>query len=340
MLKIYTDQQFIKAENRRCIFPLLFDLCYTKNEYLLKQYELMDQMEEADIVIVPIDISEYYQKKQQKWLFDYIDKAIALQKKVWVYTAGDYGLSIDKRVYTFRLSGFDSKLDPNTFILPSFIDDPCSIIQKKNHPIVKKPLPKIGFVGHASNSWTKWIKEVLVFLLHNYKRFVKVLFTDFQPFYPSSVKRYKLLSLLQKNNQIDANFIFRNQYRAGVKTVEDKKKTTLDFLKNIEENPYTFCLRGSGNYSVRLYETLAMGRIPFVIDTDFRLPLDGIINWEQHCIIVSDKNICKGLIDFHQKISEEDFQKMQVNNRNLWLRFLNREAYFTNLSTLFKEKYK
>ena len=37
-------------------------------------------------------------------------------------------------------------------------------------------------------------------------------------------------------------------------------------------------------------------------------------------------------------INENDFKKMQVNNRNLWLQFLNREAYFTTLSTLFKEK--
>lgn len=338
MLKIYTDQQFIKAENRRCIFPLLFDLCYTQNEQLLKQYVLMDLMEEADVVIVPVDISEFFQKQHQNWLFDYIDKALALHKKVWVYTAGDYGLTLKKEVYTFRLSGFDSKLDVNTFVLPSFIEDPYINIQNQFQPIAKNPIPKIGFVGHASNSVSKWTKEALVFLLHNYKRFIKVLFTDFQPFYPSSVKRYKCLSLLQKNNQIEANFIFRNQYRAGVKTVEDKKKTTLDFFKNIEENPYTFCLRGAGNYSVRLYETLAMGRIPFVIDTDFRLPLNGSINWERHCVFATDKNVCQALIDFHQKISEEDFQKMQVNNRNLWLQFLNREAYFTTLSTLFKEK--
>jgi hypothetical protein len=87
MLKIYTDQQYIKEENRRCVFPLLFDLCYTKNEHLLEQYELMDQMVEADVVIVPIDISEYFQKKQQSWLNDYIDKAWDYIKKVWVYSA-------------------------------------------------------------------------------------------------------------------------------------------------------------------------------------------------------------------------------------------------------------
>lgn len=338
MLKIYTDQQFITPENRSCVFPLLFDLCYTNNQLLLGEYELVSHMKEAVVVIVPLDISEFFQKKQQKWLFDYIDKALALHKKVWVYTAGDYGLTLKKEVYTFRLSGFNSKFDSNTFILPSFIEDPYTRIQKEFKPIAKNPLAKIGFVGHARNSWAKWVKEVLVFLLHNYKRLTKVLFTDYQAFYPSSIKRYKYLSLLQKNNQIDTDFVFRNQYRAGVKTAEDKQKTTQDFFKNIAANPYTFCLRGAGNFSVRFYETLAMGRIPFVINTDFRLPLEGIVNWEDHCIIATDINICGALIAFHHKTTVGDFEKIQVKNRNLWLQFLNRESYFMTLSILFKEK--
>lgn len=338
MLKIYTDLHFITPEKRRCVFPLLFDLCYTKNEQLLSQYELVTHMEEAVVVIVPLDISEYFQKKQEQWLFEYIDQAIQLHKKVWVYTAGDYGLTLKKEVYTFRLSGFNSKFDANTFILPSFIEDPYAHLKNKFHPISKDAMPKIGFVGHANNSGAKWVKEVLVFLLHNYKRLTKVLFTDYQAFYPSSIKRYKYLSLLQKNDQIETDFVFRNQYRAGVKTEQDKQKTTEDFFKNIAVNPYTFCLRGAGNYSVRFYETLAMGRIPFVVATDFRLPLEGIVNWEAHCIIATDTNICEALIAFHQKTTAEDFEKMQVNNRNLWLQLLNRESYFTALSTLFNEK--
>ena len=338
MLKIFTDQQELSQDNRRCVFPLLFDLCYTKNMQLLSQYKLVDQMEEALVVIVPLDLHEYFRRKQQKKLFDYIDIALALGKKVWVYTAGDYGLSINRPVYTFRLSGFDSNMDKYSFVLPSFIEDPYNNLQDNFEPIRKPLIPKIGFVGHASNSVSKRIKELLVFFLHNYKRFTKKLFTDYQSFYPSSIKRYKLLDLLSKNDQIETEFIFRNKYRAGVKTLEEKQQTTEDFLKNIVSNPYIFCLRGAGNYSVRFYETLAMGRIPFVIDTDFRLPLDQQINWERHCIIVTEKNMSGALIDFHQKISAADFEKMQVNNRNLWLQSLNRESYFKEIATLFKEK--
>jgi hypothetical protein len=117
-------------------FPLLFDLCYTKNEHLLEQYELMDQMVEADVVIVPIDISEYFQKKQQVGSMTISTKLWDYIKKVWVYSAGDFGLSINKAVYTFR-SGFDSKMDANTFVIPSFIEDPYITIQKNFNLLLK-----------------------------------------------------------------------------------------------------------------------------------------------------------------------------------------------------------
>jgi hypothetical protein len=47
-----------------------------------------------------------------------------------IFCTGDFGLSINKAVYTFRLSGFDSKMDANTFVIPSFIEDPYITIQK------------------------------------------------------------------------------------------------------------------------------------------------------------------------------------------------------------------
>ena len=37
---------------------------------------------------------------------------------------------------------------------------------------------------------------------------------------------------------------------------------------------------------VRFYETLAIGRIPVLIDTDCVLPLNNEIDWYKHCIIV------------------------------------------------------
>lgn len=339
MLKIYTDKTFITPQFRKIIFPLLFDLCYIKTTSVLQSYQIVSSLEEADVVIVPVAIAYFFENNKSQWLYDFIDKGNNVHKPVWVYSGNDYGITLNADVYTFRLGGFHSKLNNKTFILPSFIIDPLCILKKEFVvPIPKKKLPSIGFVGHANSSMSKWTSEFSIFLYHNLKRIRKQVFEDYQSFYPSSIKRYHFLMALQKNNQIKTNFVFRKKYRAGVKSEAEKVKTTIDFFENIDNNPYIFCLRGAGNFSVRFYETLAMGRIPVVIDTDIRLPLDGIINWKNHCVIVKENDFVNQLIDFHLTINDNDFEQMQINNRNLWLDYLNRDTYFIQIYFIFKEE--
>ncbi|MWB94526.1 hypothetical protein GON26_09130 [Flavobacterium sp. GA093] len=308
------------------------------NDNLLNKYQIFSTVEECDIAIVPVDIGYFYTNKNQGKLDNFINKALALGKKVWVYSGGDYGKSLESSVHTFRMSGFDSKMNQQTFIMPSFIGDPYVKLSKNFHTIAKLEQPQIGFVGHASNSLSKKIKEISMYLNYNFKRWTKKTATDYYNFYPSSIKRFQLLAILKKNPDLKTNFIFRNKYRAGIKSLQQKNKTTIEFLENIEKNPYTFCLRGAGNFSVRFYETLAMGRIPFVIDTDFRLPLSDTINWKKHCVIAKEQEMVDTIIDFHQNISPEDFELMQINNQKLWKEYLEREAYFLKIHSVFKLK--
>jgi hypothetical protein len=338
MIKIYTDKTFITQDYRRIIFPLLFELCYVINENLLKKYVLVETAQEADVMVVPIDIAWFFKNNKEKWLNDFIDKGNRLNKKVWVYSAGDFGITLNKDVYTFRLGGFHSKLDAKTFIFPSFIMDPYLGLKKEFVPLNKSLYPTIGFVGHADGSFFKWCKEFFNFGVLNFKRITKKYFSDYQPFYPSSRKRYQFLSLLQENLEIKTNFIFRTKYRAGANNNENLRElTTKEFFENINTNAYTFCLRGAGNFSVRLYETLAMGRIPVLIDTDIRLPNENVISWKNHCVIVSENNFMEKLIDFHKNITDKEFKEMQINNRKLWVNQLNREGYFNEIYTAFKD---
>ncbi len=338
MLKLYTDTSFITETNRKIIFPLLFDLCYVFNTNLLKKYVLVNTLEESELVIVPVDIAFFYKNKQTSWLFDFIDEAQKAKKKVWVYSAGDFGLTLKKEVYTFRLGGFHSKLNDKTYILPSFISDPYSQMNATFKTLPKATLPKVGFVGHANGSFLKKNSELILFFNTLLKQVFKQLPIDFHPFFPSVNKRYKMLSLLEKNKRIETDFVYRKAYRAGVKNEEEKRKTTQEFFDNIYNSPYTFCVRGVGNFSVRLYETLAMGRIPILIDTDVRLPLENHIDWEKHSIIANEDNFMDKLIDFHENVSPTAFEMMQIKNRNLWLDTLNRESYFEKIHTVFKEK--
>lgn len=337
MLRIFTDRELVSKQNRKIIFPLLFDLCYIKNIHLLKSYSLVNSILESDIVIVPVDIGHYFKNNEQDYLYSFIDNALMLGKKVWVYTAGDFGITLKKEVYTFRLGGFESKFDDKTFILPSFISDPYVDSKKAFIPIAKKDKPRIGFVGHASNTFLKKLKEFSIYGIHNLKRFKKTIFSDYQYFYPSSIKRFKCLMAYKQNQFIETDFIFRDKYRAGAVNSIDRENTSKVFFDNIFENPYTFCLRGVGNFSVRFYEVLAMGRIPVVVYTDFRLPLAQRISWENHCVIVSEQNYVTDFISFHKRINQIEFEQMQINNRKLWLNLLTREAFFIEIHTIFKE---
>ena len=140
-----------------------------------------------------------------------------------------------------------------------------------------------------------------------------------------------VLKKLQQFTNVETNFILRKQYRAGVKENKDTHQTTLEFYKNIHQSDYVLCIRGAGNFSVRFYETLAMGRIPVFINTDCSLPLDKTIPWRTHVVWVEYRErhrVAQKVTEFHQALSETDFIALQRANRNLWKDYLTLGGFF------------
>lgn len=342
MLKLYTDTSFLTEQYRSKLFPLLFELFFKENKSLKKCYEFVDDIKLADIVVLPIDYNVFF--REYRKTFSELNKTAKTHNKIiWTFSAGDYGFTNHiANMYTFRSGGFDSKLDNRTFILPAFINDPYdSYLPQGFTPLKKQNKPSIGFVGHAKSGLIKYLKEYTNFLKFRIKRIFKNILADKQPFYPSSVKRAKYLKHIAQSKTIDTQFIFRNKYRAGLNSKLAQAESSKEFYDNIYKNAYTFCLRGVGNFSVRFYETLAVGRIPVVINTDCRFPLNHIIDWSKHCLIIdvnSRKPLVQHIIEFHNNLSDNQFQALQVSNRNLWLNKLNKEAFFTEIYEFFKSK--
>ena len=78
-----------------------------------------------------------------------------------------------------------------------------------------------------------------------------------------------------------------------------------------------------------------MGRIPIFINTDCLLPFNNYIDWKDHVVWVEWENrhlILDIIKDFHEKISEQQFKKMQMTNRKLWLEILQPKWILANLS--------
>jgi hypothetical protein len=337
MLNIYTDHSYVTEKDRNRLFPLLRELFLRKKSELQNYFQIVEYLEQAEIIIIPLDINFFFEHKKEEELWALINKAKTYAKPIWVYSSGDIGKSIKAPVYTFRLGGFHTKLDKNTLIIPAFIQDPyVTFLNKKFQPLKKEENPAIGFAGHANGSPIKWFKELLVFVNTNIKRCRTNYSFDFQPFFPSGKKRYNLLMNLVKDPFIITDFIFRKRYRAGAKTPEVKKRTTLEFYANIERTPYTLCVRGAGNFSIRLYEVLAMGRIPVLVNSNFRLPLPWL-NWNSHCLITDRKNLRKTLHDFHNSCTPEEFINVQKSNKNLWREKLSLEGFFIEIHDFFKK---
>ncbi len=341
MIYIYTNQDLLTEALRPHVFPLLFDLWFhtAADPEIRAHYQLTDRIEQAHILIYPIAINRAIKQFGTTALERQLQQWKSYQKPIWTYTEGDYGISLkDEHIWQFRFGGYDSLMTPQTQVMPAFIPDPCQTQETTFFELEKTPLPQIGFVGFSSSKFKVWSKALAATYYGNLKRLLGKDPTDFQTFYPAAYKRKQVLATLEQSPLVETSFIHRDQYRAGAIDKVQRQKTTAQFFENIFKNPYTLCMRGAGNFSVRFYEVLAAGRIPVLIKTDVRLPLTNQIDWEAHCIMIDNPaTMAEQLYHFHQSLSPSDFRAMQNRNRHLWQNHLTRVSYFCALHAALKQ---
>ena len=289
-------------------------------------FHLVGKIELAQIVLIPFSINFYYSENKIQYLDTLNTLCVENNLTAYGYVFDDFGIAFPEfsNLVYFRMSGFRSQLSDKNKGLPVAISDQFQRIFKRENitPNAKNELPTVSFCGHASTSFTKRVKEILIFGRENMKRFLRnPIRKDWEPYFASAFERAKLMQTLEESPLVKTNFIYRNQYRAGAKSTEDLERTTTEYYKNILNSDYVLCVRGAGNFSVRFYETLMMGRIPIFVNTDCLLPFEDEINWKNHVVWVEwkdRKNIAIIVSDFHKKITNEDFINIQINNRKLW----------------------
>jgi hypothetical protein len=254
-------------------------------------------------------------------------------KKLIVYTGGDYGKTFnDKVIITWRNAGFKSLNDRQTIIIPAFMSDSLERDDLILQPHAYQEQPALSFTGFANPSFKEQLRILGSTLKANLNRLLKKDKSDTQSIYNAAGKRFSYLKELESSPTIKTDFIYRDKYRAGAATQEERETSTAVFFKNLNDSPYTFCLRGAGNFSVRFYESLALGKIPVLIDTDVQLPLEQLIEWDQHiCRVAPHENVVEQLLEFHKSHTATSFEALQISNRSLYENYLVRHAYFCKL---------
>jgi hypothetical protein len=154
----------------------------------------------------------------------------------------------------------------------------------------------------------------------------------------STQLRWQVLNRLEKEPNIQTNFIKRKKYKAGARTSDEVKASRREFWDNMLESDYVVCVRGTGNFSARLYETLAMGRIPIFVDTDCILPWEKEIAWKELCVWVNAnelEQLSQKVLDFHHGLSEDDFIEHQNHCRAVWEDRLSFPGFFKHFPEYF-----
>ena len=318
------------------------DESFNKKNIILSKLTIVNEIKNADVFLIPFPIN-YYFKNNIKFYLNRYDK-ICRENKIPAFgiIVGDFSLSYAKynSITYFRMSGFKTILDKNNKGFPAALSDRYNLYYKSDDSKIriKNKIPTVGFCGHATNSRFEYFKQTLKYFNENIKRyFDKNQHNNYEVFFQSGYIRYIILKEIEQVENINANFIYRKKYRGGAKSKESLKKTTLEYYDNIKDSDYVICLRGSGNFSIRLYETLMMGRIPVLINTNCLLPFEDLIIWQEHCIWIEWKEVSEisNIIrKFHKEISESNFQQLQMKNRKLWLHKLSPRGVFNSLESL------
>ncbi len=147
--------------------------------------------------------------------------------------------------------------------------------------------------------------------------------------------RGKLLAAIESSGAVRTHFVRRGRNLGPPMTGIDQdallREMRREYVRSVFRNPYSLCIRGAGNWSYRLFEALAAGRIPVLIDTDSVLPLDGSVDWSQHLCRIPIRHMTRAgdlIAEFHRNLGPEGLHRMQLRNRQLWLGRLEPGAFF------------
>lgn len=311
------------------------------------EFSMVEQATDSDWIMIPMFITSLASDSGKEFIKNAAELAQSLKKPFGVFSNSDLIINPGvENVFVFTPGAYASQ--PNLIELPATLPyDPIQKWKKGNWSPWNPSGPLIGFCGQATINPIKMLKDALkIFKLRQeLKRGVSP-YLKIPNFLPAW-ERARILRKLQATD-LKTDFILRSRYKAGVSSQEAKEKVEGEFYKNIDNSLFTVCVRGMGNYSVRFYQTLAMGRIPILIDTDCVLPFRSEISYEKFILKIPFKDrfqIGQYVNYFVSSKTEGDLVRMQEMARECWLKHFQHDGMLsdlaiqmTSLSELFQER--
>ncbi len=282
---------------------------------------------QADYFFIPHNYN--YIKNDTAYVNEFVSLSKKFSKKIIVFMIGDSDAPVlVENSIIFRHSQYRYKKLPNEIIIPGYAVDLGKHFGV--HVRHKGPAPVVGFCGWAGFGS---FKEKFGYYYRNALLSLKSLLGDQ---YASTHKkglyfRKKAMAKLAASG-IATNFVIRRSYGAHQKTIEvDPQKSRKEYVENIIASDFVLAPKGDGNFSTRFFETISLGRIPLLIDTECVLPLEGIVKYDQFILRVDYKDLeklGKTVNDFFERISDDDFVTMQKKAREAFEQYLRIDVFY------------
>lgn len=355
-MRIYSDQSYLPpgATHVPILYPFWGCTALEQDQHKNIQAGRFDQyakvgsslfemtsIEDCDLAIFPARWEICRNVRGRELAIAFAKKANQAQKPVVVFVEGDLPEDVPiENAFIFHTSLYRSTKGCAKFAIPASIDD---LVSRNFNGILpvrhKQAKPTVGFCGYAPPLGMplnlKRLKETVRLGLH----YLGV--TRLAPSLSAHSSRVRALLELSRSPSVQTNFmlngnspfawqcgyLLQNQGSSGI------QQSRVDYLNNLMRSDYIICARGTGNYSLRLYEALCCGRIPIFIDTDCVLPYDFHVDWKKYCIWVNESelsSIAEKVIDFHHKLSAQEFLELQYECRKLWKQWLSPEGFLEN----------
>lgn len=286
--------------------------------------------EEASILIIPHEYAVF--RKHPGVLDQYLTEAARLSKRVLLSAYQDDPAPLRlKNTIILRASAYKSTLLPNEIFMPAYVED-LGLIHG-TEPVAKGAKPSVGFVGKAG---FKDAKEVLKYFTRNY---IVCHGVGREGVY----FRRLAMRTLAKDSRVDLKTIMRKAFSAHKESIElSPEQARKEYIENIKNSLLTLSPRGDGNFSLRFYETLSLGRIPLLIDTDIPLPLEDVIPYDEITVRVPWQDVSRigdyivrffeqseGELARRQRLAREVFEKHLYMPR--FLRTVLDEKFLANI---------
>lgn len=348
MLKLFTDLKNIPRS-------IHSDLLLFSNDL-----KLVNEAEEADYVLFPhweaiyeYSDEQYLEKDilpaNRQILRDATERLIIQaqyhKKKSIVFHFSDEILQLPfNNTLVFKTNIYNSTKQKNEFPLPAWKGDLLNTKSNGNIDIRKKSdKPKVGFRGSAKTLFGESVYSVRSALnfLNEILQNLNINVAKRYQWNQGQIVRKECLDQLAKNKNIDTRFKVLIRGYLNQHNLTLKENNYFKFINNILTSDYTLCVRGNGNYSYRFYETISAGRIPLFVNTDCVLPFEDIIDWRKICVWVEEDEIDRidqVLLDFHNDLSNDDFEELQFKIRSVWDTWIKPEAYFSFFEKNIKRK--